>query len=290
MTADTRRRPSPETAEQALDDTSGEPPDQTLDRPPDPGRDDDGATGSTATGRRLRRFSALALLVAGVEYLVVELVAASAWATPTYDWAHNLVPDLGDTGIGLNHQGRFVSSPLHALFNGALTAQGLLFAAAILLLAQLAVGRLRAILLTLAVAQAVGLVATSLLPQYPGMSTTALVVNLSVAGAAMVASNLLVIVAGSRWRSLGLPRWLGVAGVILGGVALLVGGTLTVVPVVPQGIVERLSIDPFILWQILAGATMLLAAKRHPWNVGASGVWKRPVPDADPRARVASTP
>ena len=40
---------------------------------------------------------AMLFVLAGLQYLVTEAIAALAWKTPTYNYAYNFISDLGAT-------------------------------------------------------------------------------------------------------------------------------------------------------------------------------------------------
>ncbi|MFI9205753.1 DUF998 domain-containing protein [Streptomyces sp. NPDC053048] len=70
---------------------------------------------------------AAAWIVAGVQFLVVQLVVQSAWHTP-YSWARNNISDLGNVGCGTwdESRPRYVCSPLHDAMNTSFVVHGVL--------------------------------------------------------------------------------------------------------------------------------------------------------------------
>ncbi len=88
----------------------------------------------------------IAMLLAGLGYLIIEVVAASAWAAPPYHWAANFVSDLGDPACG-PYDGRIVCSPLNRLMNLGFVAEGVLFGFAGILMSQALVARARVAML-----------------------------------------------------------------------------------------------------------------------------------------------
>lgn len=68
---------------------------------------------------------AIVLIVALLQFLVVQLVVGSAWSTP-YSWATNNVSDLGNLHCGSwGPDARFVCSPWHDLMNGSFVLTGI---------------------------------------------------------------------------------------------------------------------------------------------------------------------
>ena len=82
---------------------------------------------------RFRGAGAL-LVLAGIQYAVLEYVAAAAWHNPPYSYAVNFISDLGNPVPGDTFQGRVIDSPLHLVMDTAFIAQGVLFIAASVLL------------------------------------------------------------------------------------------------------------------------------------------------------------
>jgi hypothetical membrane protein len=72
--------------------------------------------------QRIHRFAARHPLVgpimwlSGIQFFIVQFVAASGWKTPPYSWWLNAISDLGATGCGLFDDDRLVCSPLHGIF------------------------------------------------------------------------------------------------------------------------------------------------------------------------------
>jgi hypothetical membrane protein len=71
-------------------------------------------------------YAAIAMLIAGIAYLLIEFFVARAWLSPAYDWANNFVPDLGNSAHGF-YMNRNVFSPLYKLMNFGFVFQGVFF-------------------------------------------------------------------------------------------------------------------------------------------------------------------
>jgi len=102
---------------------------------------------------------AILLLLAGLQYVIIEAVVAAVWTDPPYNYATNLVPDLGNSACG-PYQDRVVCSPLYPLMNAGFIVQGLLFGAAGVLMSRLLAARARVAMLVLTLVFAVGLILT----------------------------------------------------------------------------------------------------------------------------------
>ncbi len=203
--------------------------------------------------------AALAMALAALQYLALEAVTASAWVDPSYSYVTGLVPDLGNTGCG-PYQDRVVCSPLSSVMNTAFVLQGLLFGAAGVLLATLLARRARVLMTSLAVVHAVGLVLVGIFAQSPEAGISTLVVNITAAGLGILAGNAVLVVAGRRREALSIPSWLGRASVVVGTLTIVAAIALLATDV-PPGVRERLSIYPFILWQLVTGVVLLRAVR-----------------------------
>ena len=72
----------------------------------------------------------------------------------------------------------------------------------------------------------------------------------------LVAGNALAIALGRPWRRLGVPRTVGLAGVLL-GTAGLVAAVVTL-GWLAIGVAERISVYSVLLWQIILGGALVL--------------------------------
>jgi hypothetical membrane protein len=150
-----------------------------------------------------------------------------------------------------------ISSPLWALMSAAWIASGALVAAAGIRLGRELAGWRRRLVAGFAVLQAVALVLFAVFPLDPATIESGLL-GLYLAGAflSIIAGNALAIAAGASWRGLGLPRAVGVAGVVLGVVGLI--NIPATYGWLATGIAERISVYTFLAWALLAGATRVL--------------------------------
>lgn len=57
--------------------------------------------------------AAFFLLLAGVQYVLLEAIAASAWHSPAYNYAVDFISDLGNPVPGDVFDGRLINSPLN---------------------------------------------------------------------------------------------------------------------------------------------------------------------------------
>ena len=181
-------------------------------------------------------WAGLVPLVTGVSYLVLEAVAAAAWANPSYRYAVDYISDLGAAG-----------SPLAAVMNTAFVLQGLGFLVVGLLVARHVGGAWRYPLLFLTAAHAVGNVLVAAFPSSSGSGFHLVGAVLAIAGGNAAAFT----------ASLGPVRWLAPLPVL----------GLLCVPLIGRsefhGLWERGSVYSITLWEIAFGVVLLLADRRE---------------------------
>ncbi|MFE3502680.1 DUF998 domain-containing protein [Kitasatospora sp. NPDC059160] len=210
---------------------------------------------------------AVALVVAAVQYVVAEAIAASAWRDPVYDYAHNFISDLGVPSCGGVLQGRTICSPLNAVMNAGFIAQGLLFVAAALVLQHLLPGWLRWAYLVLAVVHGVGIVLVGLVHGSPEADRDGSMAWHGLgAGMAIIGGNLLAVVVGGHLVRSGRARWPGRAVLGCGAVGLVCAVVLlTMMPTDPvpyhAAVFERGSVYSITAAELIAGATVLRALR-----------------------------
>lgn len=202
-------------------------------------------------------YAALAMLIAGSAYLLLEFIVAQAWVNPSYDWANNFVPDLGNSAHGY-YINRHVYSPLYQLMNAGFIFQGILFGCAAILLSRLSTGKARTTMIVFAVTHAIGLIIVALFHQTENsLKDGTILINIAGAGFALIAGNGIVISVGRQWKQLSLPSYFGWFSVALGSIAIFLGFALFGNDSIAPGIRERISIYSFIFWQIIVGSTLL---------------------------------
>ena len=202
---------------------------------------------------------AIALLLAGLQYLAAETVSAAVFR-PAYDYAQNYISDLGVADCGVVYSGREICSPLATLMNVGFIVDGALFFIGSVLLATLFPGALKYVFLGAALLHGIGNVIVGLFDETTPAAGAAPSIHVVGALLAILFGNVAAILAGAsallhRWRAL------GVAGIAL--------GTLGIVSLVllgfdgaglPEGIVERFSVYPITASEILFGVTILAVA------------------------------
>jgi hypothetical membrane protein len=205
--------------------------------------------------RKILLLGALLLAVDAVQWLIAEAVTAAAWTDPRYSYATNYISDLGVPDCGTQFQGRDICSPMHGLMNASFMAEGLLFAAGVVLLSGLVAGRARRVVVALAAAHLVGMVLVGLFHGSQTGPDAGLVIHVAGAGVGILCANAIVIMAGSL-RGLGLPagyRWFSVATGVLG---LLSEALLNVSPG-SAGLFERGGVYSWLLWGLVTGVLVL---------------------------------
>ncbi|PRY68979.1 putative membrane protein [Glaciihabitans tibetensis] len=206
-----------------------------------------------------RVLGALAFILSGIQYVGLEAIAASAWKNPPYDYLANYISDLGVSQAQI-YDGRDVNSPLAWVMNTGFVLEGLLFLAGALLLADLFVGRRRALFVSFAILHAVGIVLVGFFDE----TSTVSLAHVGGAYLSIVFGNLVALVAGLSWKCLKLPRWFGVVSVALPVLGLLSEGMLllSLTGESLDGLWERGGVYSITAWQILFGTTVLASLRR----------------------------
>ncbi len=236
-----------------------------------------GAATPTGTGgtvahrdphRAVRGVAGALLLFAGLQYLVLEVVAARGWTNPPYSYTANYISDLGAPDC-TTYQERVVCSPRHDAMNTAFIAHGVLVLVAWLLLRGALQGRTRTALLVVAALEGLGYGLTGVFHGSTAATADGTVVyHYTGATLAILGGNTVALLAGRRWRELGAPRWFGTASTALGVVGLL--GVLALAALLTSpyaGAAERVAVDAIMAWDLVAGVVLLAfppAASRRP--------------------------
>ncbi len=232
------------------------------------------ATSTTAPtpARATIAVAAVLSVLAGLQYIVIETIAASAWTTPTYSYVTNFVSDLGVPACG-PFEGREICSPLHTAMNTGFVLQGVLFLGAAVLLRGLLPRRAQRAFLVLSALHASGLVLVGAFHTSTAATADG-TITYHYAGAtlAILAGNVVAIVAGRQWRALGAPRWFGRASALLGasGLAAVIVLVATF-GVLPPGVPERIAVYAYTGWQVLVGTVLLARVRRGAGHLVAVG-------------------
>lgn len=227
-----------------------------------------------------RKVGAAALIVAAVQWVVGEAVAASAWTNPRYSYSHNFISDLGVPSCGGELQGRTICSPLYAVMNTSFIAQGVLYAVAAVLLFRLLPGLVSWVYLVLAVVHGVGLTLVGLVHGSPeALADGSMQWHGLGAGLAIFGGNLVSIVVGCTLLRGRAVRWLGITEVALGVFGLASALVLlTMMNIENAGVFERCSVYAFIAAELVAGVALLSVGRS-----GRSQAAERTTADSAPR-------
>ncbi len=188
----------------------------------------------------MRRAAAACWLTAGCGYLILEAIAAAGFE-PSYDYATHYISDLGRPDL----------SALAPLMNGAFYLQGTGFLAAAILVSRIEKSSKPALFVALAATNAVGNVVVGTV--HSGGS------SLHVAGAvlAIVGGNAAILAGSSVLRRTGAPQWyrtvsVGLATAGLAAFAALAVQTAADTAIVPNAVLERVSVYTIIVWQVIS--------------------------------------
>lgn len=188
-----------------------------------------------------RRTAAVLWILGATVYLVCETVAAAG--LPGYSHITDYISDLGVRDV---------------MNLGAFMAHGILFGlAAAVLVGGCPLTGARVFLIA-AVANTVGNILVGTFQS----GTPDARWHVVGAGLAIVGGNVAVMTAGIAGRAVGAPPWFRRVSVALGGfgliclIALIIDGA-NGSHALPAGMVERGSVYPIIVWELLAGITLL---------------------------------
>jgi hypothetical membrane protein len=206
------------------------------------------------------RVGAIMWIAGPLQFLIVQLVAQSAWRTP-YSWMASPVSDLGAvhcqrTGTGYPLP-RYVCSPLHGVMNVSVVALGVLLAGGVLLTARcwgrgVASRGARSLLIV----AAAGAVLVGLVPEdvHLGVHVLGAFLGIAVGNGGLILAGLIRRASPlGRLRPLTLP----VGIVAMAATVLLFTG---VTPAAWFGGMERLALYPLRCWMVLAGIYLLREA------------------------------
>lgn len=205
---------------------------------------------------RPRRWAGVALIAGAVVTVVAEAITASAWNLRPYSYANDYVNFLGAPFVG-KFEDITISSPLWLLMSIGWIVSGLLIAAAGVRLSLQLTKKRRVLVIVFSVLQAVGLILFATIPLGPDTIAAGLL-GLYLTGAflSVIAGNALVLIVGTAWRQLGLPRWTGIVAIVLGAIGLIS------IPVTygwtPIGIAERISVYTFLAGAAITGISVLI--------------------------------
>jgi hypothetical membrane protein len=203
----------------------------------------------------------VAWIAAAVVYVSTEAIAASAF--PGYSYSANYISDLGVPDVA-EFQGRAIDSPLAAVMNAGFVLQGALYLLAALIATRALRSGPRRAFLALAAVHAVGITVVGLIHGSASSAASGIGwMHVVGAGMAIIAGNAASILAGTGSRRIGLPRGFRIASVALGVVGLVALGLLQALGGSDvDGIYERGSVYSVTAWELLAGVSVLVAARR----------------------------
>ncbi|MEU9877959.1 DUF998 domain-containing protein [Streptomyces phaeochromogenes] len=220
-----------------------------------------------------RKAGAVALIVAAVQYVVLEAVAAAAWKDPRYSYSYNFISDLGVPSCGGEVDGRTVCSPLHGVMNTGFVVEGVLFVVAAVLLFRMLPGRLRWVCLALVVVHGAGITLVGLVHGSPEAAADgSMAWHILGAMMAIFAGNLVWIVVGRHLLRSGSGsgsggsgggggsgRWLGITLIALGVFALVCALLLQTVMNGNDtaAVFERGAVYPIMAAEFVVGVTLL---------------------------------
>ncbi|MEV7504151.1 DUF998 domain-containing protein [Streptomyces sp. NPDC093018] len=207
------------------------------------------------------RWAGALLILAGLQYVALEYITASAWHRPSYDYAVNFISDLGNPVAGDVFDGRRIDSPLHLVMDAAFITQGTLFITAAALLLGTVTARRGRWLFALAIAHGVGVILVGLFPESAAALHNGVIVGHGIGAAVtIVAGNAIAIMVGAGGARVGVPRGLRRAAVALGILGLAAFVLLQAdrpLYDTAGGVPERIAVYTILAFEALAGRWLL---------------------------------
>lgn len=206
------------------------------------------------------------ILSLGIVYFVGELAAASLWGGGTYSFRFDYISDLGAV-VCRGVDGEAICSPGNLFMNGAFVLQGFVTGVGGVLATHLLLPHraVRWIVTVLLLVSATGSVLVGFFHGTFGLPPTGLN-RIHWLGAAMAifGGNLGILVFGisALWRG---PRSWAVFAIVAGTVGLfaLFSFRSPLEELLGSGLLERLAVDPIIVWVIATGIMLLVRSRRH---------------------------
>lgn len=192
-------------------------------------------------------------LICVLQYFVAEVIAAAAWHGPRYSWMQDYISELGATDCGPD-----LCSPNHLAVEISVIAHACLVVVAMLCLSELFLSRRSRV----AIRWLVCLHATGnlIMARYPLSNQGANDVHYLGAALAIIAGILLVATAGIvQYREQNRHVY-AVFSLVCSSVAVaglvLVRWNATEDLGMPSGLLERMSVDPLVLWYAVTGVVL----------------------------------
>ncbi|MGY4718767.1 DUF998 domain-containing protein [Naumannella huperziae] len=219
------------------------------------------STDRTRRGGRLRIVGLTALTIT-IQYFVIEAIVAGAWIDPAYSYVNNYISDLGAPRCA-TFADRAVCSPLHALMNASFLFQAVLVAVAVATLGPRLRSPGRWLVIILGSITAIGMAMVGI---FPGSVVEDLgsdpLLHGTGAMLAILGGNLTVLCVGivaRRGPLLAAGSFVAAAVGLFAVLAQTVFGTDLGLG---RGGVERLMVNPWLVWAIVVGVLGLVRRRR----------------------------
>lgn len=205
-------------------------------------------------------------VVATIQYAIAQVVTAAAWS-PSYDWRHNYISDLGNTACGMfalpHATPMCVCSPLRALMNASFVVSGLLIIVGTALLWRFwPAARLMTAALVLWEIAGVGKLLVGLAPENTNLPLhSAAALNIPVGNVAIFLFSVAILKRRRRLAHAGIWVFLlGSLGTVL-SIAGAIGGPTFLLGLGVGGM-ERLAGYPANIWLVAVGTVVLVESMK----------------------------
>ena len=215
--------------------------------------------------RRHAVTGAMLMISGAVIFWIAEAIAIHGWTVPPYSLRFNVLSDLGNPVPHDHVFGHAVNSPWYFMMNLGFVAQGILYAAAVLLLSQYFKGWPKLGIRVFSLLEALGLTIAAIFHQ---QSTNSVEMGVHIVGAGLILMGAFaVMLIGAFGGQVGAPRAYRILSVVMGIIIFLSFSSFITAPrlavAIGAGVVERVSMWGVLVWQLITGGMLLFATGRR---------------------------
>lgn len=218
---------------------------------------------------RIRKLSIGAFLaLLPIQYIIAEIIVASAWKSPPYSWLHNYISDLGYPICGVLN-GVYICSPLHWLMSASFVIQGIIYIVATWLLHPLlprnAYTRTRKAATVMMVISGLGMISIGFIhSMFISIPFTNLTLDGHLVGAltAVIACPAAIILVGLTVYKNRLWHVYALSSIACGafellGMAIWISLMFSGATQTYAGVFERMAVYPGVFWMMATGMLLL---------------------------------
>lgn len=202
--------------------------------------------------------------IVGMQYFIAEFIAANAWTATAYSWSRNYISDLGvPECLDAGQLDRTVCSPLYGVMNAGFITQAVIVTIVTICLIHIVPKHWRYPVAFIAAVYCIGLLLVGLFPGSVAENLGGDDMRMAMHGIgalmAILGGNILVITTALSLRTK-FPDY-AIVSLLLGIIGLLASLMFAAQIDFGFGIgtIERVAVDPIVIWTVLTGAVILAA-------------------------------